>query len=155
MFKLTGTLKVANGTQVINEKFSKREFVIETKDYSGWIFGSYKSKQWMQITRRGKYPFQNPIRQNYQHLKAVQDLLDFLPQEHITSLVVFTGDAEFKKNMPLGVYNPDTLLKYLKEFTEEVLTENRMQFCIGRLERQRLALTQETDVEHHENLSKR
>ena len=32
MFKLTGTLKVANGTQVISEKFSKREFVIETKD---------------------------------------------------------------------------------------------------------------------------
>jgi hypothetical protein len=32
MFKLNGTLKVANGTQVINEKFSKREFVIETKD---------------------------------------------------------------------------------------------------------------------------
>ena len=32
MFKLTGTLKVANGTQVISEKFSKREFVIETND---------------------------------------------------------------------------------------------------------------------------
>jgi len=32
MFKLTGTLKVANETQVISEKFSKREFVIETKD---------------------------------------------------------------------------------------------------------------------------
>jgi len=32
MFKLTGTLKVANETQVINEKFSKREFVIETTD---------------------------------------------------------------------------------------------------------------------------
>jgi hypothetical protein len=32
MFKLNGTLKVANETQVINEKFSKREFVIETKD---------------------------------------------------------------------------------------------------------------------------
>ena len=28
MFKLTGTLKVANPTQVISEKFSKREFVI-------------------------------------------------------------------------------------------------------------------------------
>jgi hypothetical protein len=32
MFKLTGTLKVANQTQVISEKFSKREFVIETTD---------------------------------------------------------------------------------------------------------------------------
>jgi hypothetical protein len=32
MFKINGTLKVANQTQVINEKFSKREFVIETTD---------------------------------------------------------------------------------------------------------------------------
>jgi hypothetical protein len=32
MFKLNGTLKVANPTQVISDKFSKREFVIETQD---------------------------------------------------------------------------------------------------------------------------
>jgi hypothetical protein len=32
MFKINGTLKVANQTQVISEKFSKREFVIETND---------------------------------------------------------------------------------------------------------------------------
>ena len=32
MFKINGTLKVANQTQVISEKFSKREFVIETTD---------------------------------------------------------------------------------------------------------------------------
>jgi len=32
MFKQEGTLKVANATQVISEKFSKREFVIETTD---------------------------------------------------------------------------------------------------------------------------
>ena len=32
MFKLTGSLKVANETQVVSEKFSKREFVIETQD---------------------------------------------------------------------------------------------------------------------------
>jgi hypothetical protein len=32
MFKINGTLKVANATQVVSEKFSKREFVIETSD---------------------------------------------------------------------------------------------------------------------------
>jgi len=32
MFKLTGTIKVINPTQVVSEKFSKREFVIETQD---------------------------------------------------------------------------------------------------------------------------
>ena len=32
MFKLTGTVKVINPTQVISEKFSQREFVIDTHD---------------------------------------------------------------------------------------------------------------------------
>ena len=32
MFKLSGTLKVINPTQVISDRFSKREFVVETQD---------------------------------------------------------------------------------------------------------------------------
>jgi hypothetical protein len=32
MYTTKGTLKVANATQVLSEKFSKREFVIETTD---------------------------------------------------------------------------------------------------------------------------
>jgi len=32
MYTTKGTIKVANATQVISEKFSKREFVIETTD---------------------------------------------------------------------------------------------------------------------------
>jgi hypothetical protein len=32
MFKLSGTLKVINATQVISDRFSKREFVVETQD---------------------------------------------------------------------------------------------------------------------------
>jgi len=32
MFKIQGTVKVINPTQVISDRFSKREFVIETQD---------------------------------------------------------------------------------------------------------------------------
>jgi hypothetical protein len=32
MFKLSGTLKLINPTQVISDRFSKREFVVETQD---------------------------------------------------------------------------------------------------------------------------
>ena len=75
--------------------------------------------------------------------------------KQIIGLVVFTGDAEFKKDTPLGVFSLDNVVEYLKAQTKEVLTENRMQFCVGRLECHRLALTQKTDVEHQENLSRR
>jgi hypothetical protein len=32
---------------------------------------------------------------------------------------------------------------------------NRLQFCVGRLETARLAITRETDVEHIQNLARR
>ena len=39
-------------------------FVVETKNYKGWIFGSAHSAQWTQTTGRYKHRFQNPLRQN-------------------------------------------------------------------------------------------
>jgi restriction system protein len=151
------TLKTVDGTTQIDHILVSRfgVFVIETKHYTGWLFGDAKSKQWTQVIYGTKHRFQNPLHQNYKHLKAVQELLDFLSPEQIIGLVVFTGDAEFKTDIPLGVYSLGTALPYLKGLNEEVLTENRMQFCVGRLECHRLALTQETDVEHQENLSRR
>jgi hypothetical protein len=80
---------------------------------------------------------------------------DFLNPEQIIGLVVFTGDAEFKTDPPPGVFSLDNVVQYLKGRDDEVLTENRMQFCVGRIECHRLALTQKTDVEHQENLSRR
>jgi restriction system protein len=130
-------------------------FVIETKHYSGWIFGDANSKTWTQVKYNLKFRFQNPLRQNFKHLKAVQELLDFVPPEHIKGLVVFSGSAIFKTKSPAGVYTIGSMVDYLKGLTQEVLTENRMQFCVGRLECKRLALTQTTDVEHRQNLAAR
>lgn len=151
------TLKVEGGTTQVDHILVSRYgvFVIETKDYSGWLFGDEKSKQWTQVKYHLKFRFQNPLRQNFKHIKAVQELLDFLPSEQIKGLVVFTGSAVFKTNTPTGVYSIESLLPYLKSLNQEVLTENRMQFCVGRLECNRMALTEETDVEHQANLQSR
>jgi hypothetical protein len=148
------TLEIEGGTTQIDHILVSRfgVFVIETKDYDGWVFGDKKSKKWMQVTRSGKYPFQNPIHQNYGHLKAVQNLLDFLPQEQVIGLVVFTNRSEFKSDQPVGVYSIGELIAYLKGCNIEVLTDNRVQFCVGRLECKRLALTRETDIHHQAHI---
>ncbi len=39
--------------------------------------------------------------------------------------------------------------------TDEVMSLNRVQFCVGRLETVRLAISRETDVEHIQNLERR
>lgn len=151
------TLRTPDGTTQIDHILVSRFglFVIETKHYTGWIFGDANSKEWKQVIYGTIHRFQNPLRQNYKHLKTVQELLDFLPSEQITGIVTFTGDSDFKTPQPSGVYSLEKTISYLKNLNEELLTENRMQFCIGRLEHARLALTKETDVEHRASLPSR
>jgi hypothetical protein len=130
-------------------------FVIETKDYTGWIFANAEHATWTQVTFNDKFKFQNPIHQNYLHVKAVQELLDFVPASAIQSVVVFVGDAEFKSDMPSGVFTLPKLVAHLKSFTDEVLSLNRVQFCVGRLETARLAVSGKTDLEHVQALRRR
>ena len=130
-------------------------FVIETKDYSGWIFANLKQLNWTQVFLRSKYKFQNPILQNSRHVRAVQNLLDFLPAEAIKSVVVFTGDAEFKTEIPIGVYTLKSISDHIREQVVEVMSLNRLQFCVGRLETARLAISKQTDIEHIESLQLR
>ncbi len=42
-------------------------FVIEVKNYKGWIFGAEHQAHWVQQHFKRKHQFQNPLRQNYKH----------------------------------------------------------------------------------------
>lgn len=73
-------------------------YVIESKNYSGWIFGDEKSQKWMQTFPNGqKYPFYNPIKQNIGHIKALQTILPSVEKEHYKSVIVFSERCELKK----------------------------------------------------------
>jgi hypothetical protein len=130
-------------------------FVIETKHYKGWIFADAGQANWTQVLFKRKFKFQNPVHQNYRHVLAVQRLLDFLPSDAIKSVVVFTGEAEFKTEIPPGVFTISSLIEYLRGHTIEVMSLNRMQFCVGRIETMRLAISGRTDVEHIRSLERR
>lgn len=143
-------------TQVDHVLVSRKGiFVIETKHYKGWIFGAAKSKVWTQTIYKEKNKFQNPIHQNFKHVKAIEKLLDFLDPVSIHNIVVFSGDAIFKTPKPNNVYYLKELISAIEYYTDDVLSLNRVQFCVGRLEYQRLALTSETDIEHKANLTRR
>jgi hypothetical protein len=65
-------------------------FCIETKAYKGWIFGNASQEYWTQAIYRHKERFYNPLRQNYAHVKAIEELiLSRYPQAKIISLVAF------------------------------------------------------------------
>lgn len=151
------TIPFQDGTTQIDHILisTKGIFVIETKNYSGWIFGDENSKQWMQTLYRAKSRFQNPIHQNFLHVKAIDQLLDFLPKGQIHSIVVFTGSGQFKTPIPIGVVYLNQLPDFLKKFQTETISANRVEFCVGRLECKRYEVTKKTDIQHRAYLAQK
>jgi restriction system protein len=86
--------------QLIVSKFGI--FVVELKDRSGWIFADANAAHWTAVHFGRKFRFQNPLRQNYGHVKALEAFLRVDP-EVLHSVVVFRGSFEFKTPIPEGV----------------------------------------------------
>lgn len=100
-------------------------FVVESKNYSGWIFGDKDSPKWTQTMFRKKSTFQNPIRQNYRHICAIAENLG-IPKMYLKSVVVFTGDCEFKTEMPECVVYSRKVATYICTFTEPIINEKQV-----------------------------
>lgn len=87
--------------------YKKGIFVFESKNYSGWIFGDEKQKNWYQTLRVGrgrsqKESFYNPIMQNQTHIKYLKAFLgQSIP---IWSFIVFSERCTLKN---VHVTSPD------------------------------------------------
>lgn len=151
------TLPISGGTTQIDHVLvsTKGVFVIETKHYSGWIFGSPKQQKWTQTIFKVKNKFQNPIYQNYKHIKELNRYFDFVPERSFKSIIVFTGDAKFKTQMPENVLYSDNLVSHINKFDEEIISLNRVFFIIGKLEFFRKEISYKTDKEHVDYLRKK
>ena len=77
----------------------KGVFVIECKDYRGWIFGRDIDAHWTEVfkSERGntkKYSFYNPIKQNGGHIRAIRNKIrDF--DVPFYSIIVFSNECSF------------------------------------------------------------
>ena len=73
---------------------TKGIYVIESKNYEGWILGDEKSNQWCQNIYNKKSYFYNPIKQNQTHIKSINKILQ-LDEKMYESLIIF-NKAEIK-----------------------------------------------------------
>ncbi len=71
-------------------------FVIESKGYSGWIFGNETQKNWKQVIYKSKNGFYNPIIQNRNHIKALASILEIKDVNIFRSYIVFSERCELK-----------------------------------------------------------
>ena len=92
---------------------AKGLFVIESKNFKGWIFGNENQKMWTQTLPSGynchKEQFYNPIKQNSTHIKYLRKIItDSIP---IESIIVFSDSCTFKNvnvNVPASAVTNGT-----------------------------------------------
>ncbi|MBQ2961072.1 MAG: NERD domain-containing protein [Oscillospiraceae bacterium] len=96
-------------------------FVIETKNYSGWIFGADNTKKWKQTFRSKSNYFYNPIKQNWAHIYALSklskiDLWCFRP------VVAFSDAATLNVESSTPVINMHQLKRHILSYTNEIFS---------------------------------
>ena len=143
-----------NTTQIDHVVVSQQGiFVIETKNYAGWIYGDPSQPQWTQTVFGKKSRFQNPLRQNYKHIKALEQVLG-LPFECFKSIVAFAGDAEIKTVMPPNVIYSSEAVSYIENNEVCILSVCQAQRAAAVLESLRNSNDEAARRAHVDNLSR-
>ncbi|HIF9189191.1 TPA: NERD domain-containing protein [Photobacterium damselae] len=147
------TLPTSDGTtQVDHIVVSKYGiFVVETKNMKGWIFGSARQKLWTQKIYRHSSKFQNPLHQNYKHIKALETLLG-CSADYLHSVIVFIGDSTFKTEMPPNVTYARGSIRYIQQFNKVVFSDKdyaRLTDSINQIKLKRGVIT---DLKHRNHV---
>ncbi len=100
-------------------------FVVETKNYKGWIFGSEDQAQWTQKIFRVTNRFQNPLRQNFKHIKTISELTG-IPEHYFKSVIVFLGDATFKTDMPASVMYASDVVSFIRSHSDVMIRDEQV-----------------------------
>ncbi len=138
-------------------------FVIETKNYKGWIFGNAHKDYWTQNIWGNKYSLYNPLFQNKKHILFLTRKFNILKcmNVRIFPIVVFlsasrlqlTGDCEC-------VLWLKELRSYIRSFTNIKLSIDecyniasmiQSENIEGRKERKEHILNVWSAIDHHEN----
>ena len=117
-------------------------FVIETKNYKGWIYGSESQSNWTQVIYKSKHNFQNPLRQTHRHKKVLSKYLS-ISETNIQTVISFVGDVQFKTELPSNVLRSG-VSSYIEQFDERVFSEEEVERIMALL----------TNVKSEINISK-
>jgi len=129
-------------------------FVVETKNYSGWIFGSENSKRWKETfkTTEGHF-FYNPIKQNWGHIYALAERLR-LDVRLFKPVVAFSDNCELHVESTTPVVFISELKETILSYSQEVITTENVALISNRLREISLVGT-EIESEHIESIGER
>jgi hypothetical protein len=98
-------------------------FVIETKNFKGWIIGNEFSNYWTQIIYKHKERFYNPIKQNYGHIQALKITLEEYSDIDFHSIVVFNSEVDLKVKSNTDVIYDIKLNETIKKYQKEIISD--------------------------------
>lgn len=99
-------------------------FVVETKNYKGWISGDEFSDYWTQVIYKHKEKLYNPIKQNYGHVQALKTALKEFPNIVYFPIVVFTTRADLKVKTNTDVVYTTGMIKTIKKHQTEIISDD-------------------------------
>jgi restriction system protein len=143
------TLPTEDGTTQIDHIVVSKYgvFVIETKNMKGWIFGNENQKQWTQKIFKHTSKFQNPLHQNYKHVKTLEACLK-AKNDCVFSVIIFIGDSTFKTKMPDNVRFARGGIEYIKSKRDTAFSEDEVADIIEQIESGRLERSIKTNRQH-------
>lgn len=128
-------------------------FIIETKNYKGWIYGDTLKEKWTQNIWGHKYNFYNPLFQNNKHVnflirkfKAIRDC-----QLNIYPIVVFIGTPQLYINNCDSLIYLHELETYITSFTNVVMTIQDCRYIATILETENIVDKSEREI-HNNNV---
>lgn len=107
-------------------------FVIETKDYRGWILGGENSEEWTKSEHGRKYHFRNPLKQNYGHVKALEGVLN-LPTSYFIPVVAFTSRATIKVKTNQNLIYTEQILDFIQLYQHSRIPPSEAEMIAHRL----------------------
>lgn len=135
-------------------------YVIESKNYSGWIFGSENNKNWTcTLNKHTKNQFYNPILQNRTHINALSKYLN-IEKWKFHSVIVFGNNSTLKKVPQDTETYTITTEEYLVDFIYYEIENKQKIFTEAEIERiyniliKRTQVTQDIKQQHIENAMK-
>jgi len=93
-------------------------FVIETKNYKGWILGNEYDEYWTQVIYKRRERLYNPIKQNSGHIRALANVLKEFPNLKFISIVAFTTKSDLKVKTTTDVVYTIHIVSTIKKYTE-------------------------------------
>ena len=132
-------------------------FVIETKTFDGELVQcNNEARRWTYVTSsNGYYYWQNPIKQNRWHIRALADCLGH-PLEHFYTIVAFAGPIKFPSKIPANVVHFDDVAQYIQSHSQTtIILPEIVQGLVAQIKALDKAVTKEQRKNHNKQCQER